>query len=106
VGGTLSDVNTNNTTTFAVNLFHDADGNGIPEGFEAQHALLSASNAADGALDYDGDGLSNYAQYRAGTALGDPLSYLWMIGIGAGADILVRTPRTQAPGPTRRSALG
>ena len=82
----ISDVETNNNnTSFAVNLWLDADGDGLPDGFEAQYAFLSSTNAADALLDYDGDGLSNLAEYRAGTSITDPASYLRMTGIGSGS---------------------
>lgn len=81
--GVTSDVDTNNnTSSFAVNLWIDSDGDGMPDGYEAQYAFLSSTNAADALLDYDGDGLSNLAEYRAGTAPNDPLSYLRMTGVG------------------------
>lgn len=81
----VEDVDTNNNTTaFAVNLWLDTDGDGMPDDWEAQYSFLSPTTAADAALDYDGDGLSNYAEYRAGTAPDDPLSYLRMTGIGGG----------------------
>ncbi len=81
-----SDLATNNNTTcFAVNLWLDADGDGLPDSFEAQYAFLSSPNAADALLDYDGDGLSNLAEFRAGTGPTNPLSYLRMTGIGSGS---------------------
>jgi len=79
----VADVNTNNnTTSFAANLWLDADGDGMPDGYEGLYSFLSSTNPADAALDYDGDGMSNLAEYRAGTAPDDPLSYLRMTGVG------------------------
>lgn len=80
-----SDVDTNNnSTSFAVNLWIDSDGDGMPDSFEGEYAFLSSTNAADALIDYDGDGLSNLAEYLAGTSLTDPLSYLRMTSIGEG----------------------
>ena len=81
----VADVETNNNTTaFAVNLWVDSDGDGLPDSYEAQYAFLSSTNAADAALDFDGDGVSNLAEYLAGTALNDPASYLQMTRIATG----------------------
>ncbi len=44
----------------------DADGDGMPDAWEARHGLLADWNG-DRFEDEDDDGLSNYAEYRAGT---------------------------------------
>jgi hypothetical protein len=44
----------------------DADGDGLPDAWEMAHGL-SATNPADAALDSDGDGQNNQAEYEAGT---------------------------------------
>jgi len=82
--GVTGDVNTNNNTkTFAVNLWLDTDGDGLPDGWEQRYGL-SATNAADALWDNDGDGLSNLAEYRAGTNPTNALSYLRIESISLG----------------------
>ena len=44
----------------------DSDGDCMPDWWEERHGLDSA-DSSDAALDPDGDGLSNLAEYRAGT---------------------------------------
>ena len=71
-----SDVDTNNnTSTFAINLWLDADGDGMGDGWELANGL-NPSNPADALLDPDGDGLSNLDEYRSGTNPNNPQSYL------------------------------
>ena len=47
----------------------DADGDGIADFFEERFAFLDPDNAADGQRDRDGDGVSNAAEFVAGTNL-------------------------------------
>jgi hypothetical protein len=76
--GAVADVDpANNATRFAVNLWLDADGDGMPDGWE-RTAGLDPANPADAAQDADGDGLSNLEEYRAGTDPRDAGSYLWI----------------------------
>ena len=82
------DVNTdNNTSSFAANLWIDSDGDGIPDTWMIQyfgHATGQASDLSRAQDDADGDGMSNLAEYLAGTSPKDPHSYLSITGIGLG----------------------
>ena len=51
----------------------DADGDGIPNGYEQAHGL-DPLNPADAKADNDGDGFSNLQEYLAGTDPNDSLS--------------------------------
>jgi hypothetical protein len=73
----------NNTTRFAVNLWIDSDGDGMPDQWERDHGL-NPSDPSDAAQDNDGDGMSNLAEYRAGTDPNDPKSYLWVSSLAVG----------------------
>lgn len=85
--GVANDVDLeNNTTAFAVNLWVDTDEDGIPDGVEQEHDFLSETDPNDAALDFDGDGLSNLAEYEAGTDLADPHSYLRINSLVMGSE--------------------
>ncbi|HUI08208.1 MAG TPA: hypothetical protein VL486_14505 [Verrucomicrobiae bacterium] len=51
----------------------DADGDGIPNGYEQAHGL-DPLDPADASADNDGDGFSNLQEYQAGTNPNDPNS--------------------------------
>lgn len=73
------------TTTFNVRVLEDTDRDGIPDVIE-DGLGLNANSAADGASDLDLDGMSNRAEYIAGTDPKDNHSYLRIMGnIAAGA---------------------
>jgi hypothetical protein len=76
----VNDVDTNNNTTaFAVNLWLDTDGDGMPNGWMTNyfgHATGLESDLSRAQDDFDGDGANNLAEYQAGTNPRDPASYL------------------------------
>ncbi len=64
----FNEAGTSAHTTIAVTAAPatDTDGDGMPEGYEAAHACLNPS-VADGTADADSDGVTNVAEYNAGT---------------------------------------
>ena len=61
--------------TFNITVLEDSDRDGIPNAFEIDLGL-NPDSAADGLSDLDGDGMSNRAEYIAGTDATNSLSYL------------------------------
>jgi hypothetical protein len=94
-GGTLSITSTN----LDANL--DADGDGIPNGYEQSHGL-DPLNAADASIDTDGDGLSNLQEFQAGTDPTNSASFFGITSIAReGTDIRV----TWMMGSSKTNAL-
>jgi hypothetical protein len=73
---------------FTNTVVADFDRDGIPDAVEAALGLAT-NNAADGNGDLDGDGMSNRAEYIAGTDPSNPASYLKItsIAVGGGATL-------------------
>jgi len=65
-----------NSLTVQMLVQADADGDGIGDAWETNYAGFSTNNAADGALDFDGDGASNHDEYVAATNPTNALSVL------------------------------
>jgi hypothetical protein len=63
------------TTTFVLISALDTDRDGIPDSYETSIGL-NPNDPADATGDLDGDGMSNYAEYLAGTDPTNPNSYL------------------------------
>jgi hypothetical protein len=69
--------------TYTNTVLADLDRDGIPDAIEESFGL-STNDAADAALDLDGDTMSNYDEYVAGTNPTNSLSYLKIDSITAG----------------------
>jgi len=69
--------------TFTNTVLADLDHDGLPDVLE-ESLGLSTNNPVDASLDLDGDGMSNLAEYIAGTDPANSLSYLKIDSIVAG----------------------
>jgi hypothetical protein len=58
----------------------DADGDGMPNGWEQAHGL-DPLNSADANVDNDGDGFTNLQEFRAGTDPNSSVSSLRMVSV-------------------------
>jgi len=63
------------SSTASLNILTDSDGDGLPDVWESANGFAT-TNAADAAIDTDGDTLSNWEEYVAGTDPTNALSYL------------------------------
>jgi hypothetical protein len=81
--GIVSDIQTNNNAaSFAVNLWLDNDADGMPNSYETVKGF-DPNSPDDAADDADDDGMSNYAEWRAGTDPHDEYSYLIVDGLAS-----------------------
>ena len=77
---------TNSANAF-VTVVDDTDKDGLPDEYEALYpTFLNAADPADAARDQDGDGMSNLAEYIAGTDPADRLSFLKVESIRVGGE--------------------
>ena len=90
---TLSATNASGTGTLGLTLTieADADGDGMGDAWETANGLNPAIN--DAAEDKDGDGMSNLAEWLAGTAPSDPSSHFFITDaqLGNGAAVITWT---------------
>ena len=70
-----------NSANAVLTVLADADGDHVPDDWEIANGF-DPSNPADGALDPDGDGFTNYQEFVAGTNPHDSDSYLKVGSIG------------------------
>ncbi len=63
------------TAVTAVTTLADGDGDGIPDDWETRYGF-NAGSAADRSADSDGDGMTNWEEYQAGTDPTNALSLL------------------------------
>ena len=97
-GGTLSIT----TTNLGANL--DADGDGLPNGWEQQYGFnpLSSIGAGEANADPDGDGMSNLQEFLAGTDPTNSASHFHITSVvNTGSDVLV----SWMMGPGKTNAL-
>ena len=73
--------------TFFLTVLADTDADGLPDEWEAANGLQT--NAPDAIIDSDLDGVSNRAEYLAGTNPQDPSSYLKVEQITGGPATLL-----------------
>jgi len=76
------------STLVAINVLADADGDGLPDAWEAAQGFPT-NNPANGLLDTDGDGLTDAEEYVAGTQPTNAASTLRMQAAreGGGASV-------------------
>jgi hypothetical protein len=68
----------------SLTLLADTDRDGLPDRWETGRPGFSTTDPADATRDDDGDGMSNLAEFIAGTDYLDPTSYVKVEILGAG----------------------
>ncbi len=68
------------TTAAFITVLTDADGDGLPDAYEAGRSGFDTNNPADGMRDDDGDGMKNRDEFIAGTDVLDSNSVLRVTG--------------------------
>jgi len=82
-----------NSLTVQLLVQPDTDGDGIADAWETNYFGFSTNNAADGALDFDGDGANNREEFVAGTNPTNALSVL-RLSLTTGNTVLEFTAQT------------
>ncbi len=77
-----------NSSTVALTVLRDFDGDGIADIWETNYFGFSTNNNADGLIDFDGDGLINRDEYVAGTNPTNALSVLRLVPSATNAHTL------------------
>ncbi len=83
-----------NSSTVALTVWRDFDGDGIADNWETNYFGFSTNSAADGLLDFDGDGLNNHDEFVAGTNPTNALSVLKLVRNATNASLLQFTAQT------------
>ncbi len=74
--------------TFSIIVLPDADNDGIPDQWESANGF-NPNSQADAGLDADGDGMTNGAEYVAGTDPRDAASYLKIDQVSASSPTVI-----------------
>ncbi len=82
-----------NSASVSLLMQPDFDGDGIGDPWETRYGL-STNSVDDGALDLDGDGMSNRDEYLAGTNPTNVLSVLKLLQTGPGGRVFQFTAET------------
>jgi hypothetical protein len=83
-----------NSSTVGLTMLRDFDGDGIADNWETNYFGFNTNNAGDGALDFDGDGMSNHDEFRAGTNPTNGLSVLKLVQSATNFSVLEFTAQT------------
>jgi hypothetical protein len=76
-----------NSPSVSLIVHPDFDGDGVGDPWETRYGF-STNSVDDGALDFDGDGMSNHDEYVAGTNPTNELSVLKLVQTGPDSTVL------------------